>query len=77
MNLWLDLIVTLATAIGGLLVCLVLLQRGRGGGVSGLLGGSGAGSAFGPRTGDALTWATVATFTLFIALAAAASRLAH
>ncbi len=59
--------------IGFLLVCLimilaVLIQKPQGGGLAGAFG-SGAGSgqtAFGARTGDALTVATIAIFLFYI-----------
>ena len=59
-----------------LLVCVVmmltvLIQRPQGGGLSGAFGsGGGAGqTAFGTKTGDALTIATIAMFIVFLALA--------
>lgn len=59
-----------------LLVCVmmiltVLIQRPQGGGLSGAFG-SGAGSgqtAFGAKTGDALTWFTIIVFVLFVGFA--------
>ena len=57
-----------------LLVGVVLLQKGRGGGLSGAFGGAGGHSAFGTRTGDMLTWVTVALIGLFLLLAIVAVR---
>jgi preprotein translocase subunit SecG len=62
--------------VGFLLVCLimiltVLIQKPQGGGLSGAFG-SGAGSgqtAFGARTGDALTVATIGIFVFYIVAA--------
>lgn len=54
-----------------LLILTVLIQRPSGGGLSGAFG-SGAGSgqtAFGAKTGDALTIATIIMFVLFLAFA--------
>lgn len=59
--------------VGFLIVCLimiltVLIQKPQGGGLSGAFG-SGAGSgqtAFGARTGDALTVATIAIFVIYL-----------
>lgn len=54
------------------LVLIILVQRPQGGGLSTAFGGSGAGggeTAFGGRTGDALTVATVTAFVLFLGLA--------
>jgi preprotein translocase subunit SecG len=63
-------------AILFVLVCLlmmgvILIQKPRGGGLSGAFGGAGgsAQSPFGAKTGDFLTWFTVSCFVLFILLA--------
>ncbi|MFM9994875.1 MAG: preprotein translocase subunit SecG [Phycisphaerales bacterium] len=58
-------------AISILMVLTVLIQRPAGGGLSGAFG-SGAGSgqtAFGTKTGDALTIATITMFVLFLVFA--------
>jgi len=49
-----------------LLVFVVLIQKGRGGGLSGAFGGAGGHSAFGAKTGDVFTWITVVLAGLFI-----------
>jgi preprotein translocase subunit SecG len=51
------------------LVLLVLIQKGRGGGLSGAFGGAGGNTAFGSKTGDVLTWVTSGTFVFFVLLA--------
>ncbi|MBL8764721.1 MAG: preprotein translocase subunit SecG [Phycisphaerae bacterium] len=54
-----------------LLILVVLIQRPQGGGLAGAFG-SGAGSgqtAFGARTGDALTVATIGFFFIYLVLA--------
>ncbi len=51
------------------LIGLVLLQKNRGSGLSGAFGGSGGHTAFGTKTGDFLTWFTVALVTVFLLLA--------
>ena len=63
---------TTVLAIFFVLVCLfmvvvILIQKPRGGGLSGAFGGSGgsAQSVFGSKTGDVATWFTVAMFRLF------------
>ena len=42
-----------------LLMIVILLQRGKGVGIAGFLGGSAGATAFGAKTGDVLTWITV------------------
>lgn len=41
------------------LIIVILLQRGKGVGLAGAFGGAGGHTAFGSKTGDVLTWATV------------------
>lgn len=50
------------------LILLVLVQRGKGGGITGALGGMGGQSAFGSRAGDAFTKITVVTAVIWITL---------
>lgn len=55
-----------------LMILVVLIQRPQGGGLGGAFGGAGGGSgetAFGAKTGDALTIATVSVFILWLCLA--------
>ncbi|HEY2587906.1 MAG TPA: preprotein translocase subunit SecG [Tepidisphaeraceae bacterium] len=52
------------------LVLLVLIQKGRGGGLSSAFGGGGGNTAFGSKTGDVLTWATSIVFGVFMILSA-------
>ena len=54
------------------LILLVLVQRGRGGGLSGALGGMGGQSAFGTKAGDLFTKITVwvASFWILLCIAA-------
>ncbi len=54
------------------LVLLVLVQRGRGGGLTGALGGPGGQSAFGTKAGDLFTRITVCVAAAWIALCAGA-----
>ena len=51
------------------LVVLVLLQKGRGGGLAAAFGGAGGQSAFGSKTGDVFTWATIVVVAVFLLLA--------
>lgn len=52
-----------------LLILLILIQKGRGGGLSNAFGGGGGSTAFGAKTGDVLTWTTAAVFFVFMVLA--------
>lgn len=58
------------------MIGLVLLQKGRGGGLASAFGGAGGNTAFGSKTGDVLTWATAILFGIFISLAVALNLLA-
>jgi preprotein translocase subunit SecG len=53
------------------LILLVLVQRGRGGGLAGALGGMGGQSAFGAKAGDTFTKITIwaATFWILLCMA--------
>ncbi len=56
------------------LVLIILVQRPQGGGLAGAFGGAGGGgtdTAFGGRTGDVLTVATVGAFVVYLGLAVA------
>ena len=57
------------SVVCALLILVVLLQKGRGGGLSGAFGGVGGHSAFGAKTGDVFTWVTVALTGMFILMA--------
>ncbi len=54
------------------LIMLVLVQRGRGGGLAGALGGPGGQSAFGTKAGDLFTRITIVVASVWIFLCAAA-----
>jgi preprotein translocase subunit SecG len=51
------------------LVLVVLIQKGRGGGLSGAFGGGMGSSLLGSKTGDFLTWVTIALVAIFLVLA--------
>lgn len=50
------------------LILLVLVQRGRGGGLAGAFGGAGGQSAFGTKAGDLFTRITMGVATFWILL---------
>ena len=52
------------------IVLIILLQRGRGGGLTGALGGAGGASAFGVKAGDIFTRITAVSILLWIVLCA-------
>lgn len=51
------------------LILIVLIQKGRGGGLSGAFGGGMASGILGSKTGDFLTWVTIVTAGVFLTLA--------
>ena len=53
--------------LGGFMIVLILVQRGRGGGLVGAFGGMGGQSAFGAKAGDLFTKITVVTVCIWIA----------
>ena len=54
------------------LILVILVQRGRGGGLTGALGGMGGQSAFGTKAGDLFTKITIAVAAIWILLSMAA-----
>ncbi len=66
MTAWQTVWALLALGICGLIILVVLLQRGRGGGLAGAFGGGGSSSAFGAKTGDVFTIVTVVLAAVFL-----------
>lgn len=67
-SLGMGLLIVLFLIFSTLLILTVLIQKPQGGGLAGAFG-SGAGSgqtAFGAKTGDALTWATIIMFVVWL-----------
>lgn len=54
--------------VGLFLILLVLIQKGKGGGLAGAFGGSGGSSAFGSRAGDTFTRITIYVAAVWILL---------
>lgn len=53
-----------------ILALIILIQKGKGGGLSGAFGGAGGGAGLlGTKTGDFLTWVTISLVGLFFLLA--------
>lgn len=51
------------------LICLILIQRGKGGGLAGAFGGVGGSSAFGTKAGDVFTKVTIYVAIVWFILA--------
>lgn len=71
---WADFFTFLQVAIGLFLIFIIMLQRGKGGGLVGALGGMGGASAFGPKAdiqvlkltiGLAIAWVVIACVGIF------------
>lgn len=60
---------TLIILVSIFLVCLILIQRGKGGGLAGAFGGVGGSSAFGTKAGDTFTRITVVTAAIWMLMA--------
>jgi preprotein translocase subunit SecG len=57
---WMPPVLAVVLLVAGLfLILLVLIQRGKGGGLAGAFGGAGGSSAFGSRAGDTFTKITI------------------
>ena len=69
MNFLFWLLFTLLFIMCLFMILMVLIQKGRGGGLSSAFSGGGGNTAFGSKTGDVLTWATSIAFGIFMILA--------
>jgi preprotein translocase subunit SecG len=65
---WSTLLNWLVLLVGILLIFIVLIQRGKGGGLAGAFGGVGGSSAFGSRAGDLFTRVTLILAAVWIFL---------
>ena len=66
---WLSTLLNALVLVSGiLLIFLVLIQRGKGGGLAGAFGGVGGSSAFGSRAGDLFTRITIGLAAVWILL---------
>lgn len=68
MDFWPMLLNVLIMLVGLFLILLVLIQRGKGGGLIGALGGAGGSSPFGSRAGDQFTRLTIYVACLWLLL---------
>src|SRR5215813_4809672 len=67
-GIWNHLLNLLIILTGGFLILLVLIQRGKGGGLAGAFGGAGGSSAFGSRAGDTFTRITIYVAAIWLLL---------
>jgi preprotein translocase subunit SecG len=66
---WLAGLLNVVVLLSGLfLILLVLIQRGKGGGLAGAFGGAGGSSPFGSRAGDAFTRLTIYVACVWLAV---------
>jgi preprotein translocase subunit SecG len=66
---WLATILNVLILLVGLfLILLILIQRGKGGGLAGAFGGAGGSSAFGSRAGDTFTRVTITVAAVWVLL---------
>jgi preprotein translocase subunit SecG len=65
----LNVVVVLFVICAVVLILVILVQKGRGGGLGGVFGGGMAGGILGSKTGDFLTWVTVVMTGVFLLLA--------
>jgi preprotein translocase subunit SecG len=69
-----NLVAILFVLVSVVLVLLILVQKGRGGGLSAAFGGGMASGLLGSKTGDFLTWATITVVSVFLVLAVVLAR---
>jgi len=67
-------VAVLFVLVSVVLVLVVLMQKGRGGGLSGAFGGGMATGLLGSKTGDFLTWVTIVLVSVFLLLAVLMAR---
>lgn len=66
---WLLALLNVAIIIAGVfMILLILIQRGKGGGLAGAFGAAGGSSAFGSRAGDQFTKITLITALIWVLL---------
>ncbi len=63
------LVAVLFVLVSIVLILVILLQKGRGGGLSAAFGGGMSGGLPGSKTGDFLTWVTIVLVAVFLTLA--------
>jgi preprotein translocase subunit SecG len=69
-----NVVAVLFVLVSVVMILLVLIQKGRGGGLSAAFGGGMASGLLGSKTGDFLTWATITVVAVFLVLAVVLAR---
>ncbi len=64
-----NVVAVIFTICAVVLILIILIQKGKGGGLSGVLGGGMASGILGSKTGDFLTWVTITLVGVFLILA--------
>ena len=64
-----NLVAVLFVLVSIVLILVILLQKGRGGGLTSAFGGGMGGGLLGSKTGDFLTWVTIVLVAVFLTLA--------
>ena len=67
-SFWIHLLNLLIIGLALILMLVVLIQKGKGGGLAGAFGGAGGASAFGSRAGDAFTRITITIAAIWVFL---------
>ena len=70
-HIWTDISSIMFAFTSILLIFVILLQRGRGGGLAGAFGATGGQSAFGTKAGDVFTRITIGIAVVWVIMAAA------
>ncbi|HRS12320.1 MAG TPA: preprotein translocase subunit SecG [Sedimentisphaerales bacterium] len=69
------LVAVLFVLVAIVLILVILIQKGRGGGLSAAFGGGMASGLLGSKTGDFLTWVTIVLVAVFLLLAVVLGKL--
>jgi preprotein translocase subunit SecG len=70
-------ITVLLIIISVFMILLILIQRGKGGGLAGAFGGAGGSSAFGSRAGDTFTRVTIVVAAIWLLLIMILIKIVH
>ncbi len=68
-GIFMKLVAVLFVLVAIVLILVILIQKGRGGGLTAAFGGGMGGGLLGSKTGDFLTWVTIILVAVFLLLA--------